>query len=500
MTSSRFATGGRIDRSRRLGFTFDGRRYEGFGGDTLASALLASGVTLMGRSFKYHRPRGLLSGGASEPNALVTIGEGPRREPNLRASMVELHDGLVAESQNRWPSLGFDLGAVNSLLSPFIGAGFYYKTFMWPAALWEKLYEPAIRRAAGLGRASHLPDQAAYEKCWAHCDLLVIGGGPAGLMAALAAGRAGARVILCDEMAEPGGRLLADDVEIGDTDGPGFAGAALAEMAGLTNVEILPRTTVFGWYDSNVFGAAERSKGTAAGVPAQRVWRIVARRAILAAGAEERPLVFGNNDRPGIMMASAMRGLARMQAVRAGSRVAVFTTGPSGHETAGALAALGVEVAAVIDSRTDIPEAERAASAGVPVLAGHVVADASGGRQLSGISVLDRASGRRSRIAADALAMSGGWSPIVHLACQRGDRPVWDSAAGIFLPPGKGQHSALNALAEDGWGRIFALSNFGGVYLLVEKNVKVAKPKSGKKSKKKRRTQAKRKSKSKKRS
>ena len=185
MSFSRFDNGGLIDRSRALGFSFDGKRLEGFAGDTLASALLANGVSLMGRSFKYHRPRGLLSGGASEPNALVTLGDGATREPNLRASMVALHDGLVAESQNRWPSLGFDVGAVNQTLSPFLGAGFYYKTFMWPAALWEKLYEPLIRRAAGLGRASHVADAQEYEKRWAHCDLLVIGSGPAGLMAAL---------------------------------------------------------------------------------------------------------------------------------------------------------------------------------------------------------------------------------------------------------------------------------------------------------------------------
>ena len=435
MTASRFATGGRIDRSRRLGFTFDGRRLEGYAGDTLASALLANGVQLMGRSFKYHRPRSLVSDGASEPNALVTIGEGSRREPNLRASMVELHDGLVAESQNRWPSLSFDVGAVNSALSPFLSAGFYYKTFMWPAALWEKLYEPLIRRAAGLGKANHLPDSAAYEKCWAHCDLLVIGAGPSGLMAALTAARAGARVLICDEMVEPGGRLLADTVEIGDADGPAFVGAALAELAGLSNVDILTRTTVFGAYDSGVYGAAERVETPISGAPVQRIWRVIAKRAILAAGAEERPIVFGNNDRPGILTASAMRGLAHRQAIRPGERVAIFTTGPSGHETAAALAALGVEVAAVVDSRDEIPDAERAASKGLTVLAGHVVADATGGRQIAGIDVIDRASAKRSRIACDALAMSGGFSPIIHLACQRGDKPVWDGQSGMFLPP-----------------------------------------------------------------
>jgi len=433
MSFSRFEDGGLIDRSRALGFSFDGKQLEGFEGDTLASALLANGVSLMGRSFKYHRPRGLLSGGASEPNALVTLGDGATREPNLRASMVALRDGLVAESQNRWPSLGFDVGAVNSALSPFLGAGFYYKTFMWPAALWEKLYEPVIRRAAGLGRASHAPDAQDYEKRWAHCDLLVIGSGPAGLMAALAAARTGARVVLCDENADFGGRLLKDRVEIGDSDGPSFAAGVIAELATNKNVRLLNNTTVFGAYDSGVYGAVERRDGAGAG-PAQRVWRIVAKRAVLAAGAEERPLVFGGNDRPGVMTASAMRGLVNGQAVRPGDHVAVFATGGSGHETARDLIKRGLEVT-VIDARGDVPAAELAASDGVRVLKGHVAADALGGKAVSGVEVVDRATGKRQKIKANALAMSGGWNPVVGLACHRGDRPVWDEGTGMFLPP-----------------------------------------------------------------
>ena len=433
MSFSRFPDGGLIDRSRTVRFTFDGRALEGFGGDTLASALLAHGVSLMGRSFKYHRPRGLLSGGASEPNALATIGDGATREPNLRASMVALRDGLIAESQNRWPSLGLDVGAVNSALSPFIGAGFYYKTFMWPSALWEKLYEPVIRRAAGLGRASHEADGQEYEKRWAHCDVLVIGAGPSGLMAALSAARAGARVVLCDENFEFGGRLVKDRVEIGDADGPGFAASVVAELAANANVRLLAGTTVFGAYDSGVYGAVERRDGAESG-PAQRVWRIVAKRAVLAAGAEERPLVFGDNDRPGVMTASAMRGLVNGQAIRPGDHVAVFTTGGSGHETARDLLKRGLEVT-VVDVRSDVPASELAASQGARVLLNHVVADALGGKAVSGVEAVDRATGERLRIKADALAMAGGWNPVVGLACHRGDRPVWDAEKGLFLPP-----------------------------------------------------------------
>ena len=255
---SRLDRGGLIDRGQVLGFTFDGRALTGFTGDTLASALIANGVRLVGRSFKYHRPRGIFAAGPDEPNALVELRTDARREPNTRATVAELCDGLVASSQNRWPSLGFDMLAVNRLVAPMLGAGFYYKTFMWPATAWETLYEPMIRRAAGLGRASLEPDPDHYEKANAFCDLLVVGAGPAGLMAALTAARTGARVILADEDFRPGGRLNAEAREIGGAPGQDFVARTLAELASLPTVRVMTRTTVFGVYDAGTYGLLER--------------------------------------------------------------------------------------------------------------------------------------------------------------------------------------------------------------------------------------------------
>ncbi|TAW19516.1 sarcosine oxidase subunit alpha family protein [Rhizobium leguminosarum] len=434
MTSFRLSSGGRIDRATTLGFNFDGRPLEGHPGDTLASALLANGVQLVGRSFKYHRPRGILTAGAAEPNALVTTGSGGRTEPNTRATMIELYQGLTAKSQNRWPSLSFDVGAVNGLLSPFLSAGFYYKTFMWPAALWEKLYEPVIRKAAGLGRASYEADPDTYEKCWAHCDLLVIGAGPAGLAAALTAGRAGARVILADEGSELGGSLLSDSGTVDGKPAGALLGELLAELASLENVRRLPRMTVFGWYDDNVFGAVERVQKHVAMPdperPVERLWRIVARQAILATGAEERPLVFGGNDIPGVMMAGAMRSYLNRQAVAPGRSTVIFTTNDAGYRTAADLEAAGLAVAAIVDSRVDAGESWQGRA---EVLKGARLIDAFGGKRLRGVSV-ETATGTR-RIEADALAMSGGWSPIIHLACHRGAKPQWSDEASAFLAP-----------------------------------------------------------------
>ena len=452
---NRVATGGLIDRRQARRFTFDGRAMSGCAGDTLASALLANGVRLVGRSFKYHRPRGILAAGSEEPNALVELRTGAYREPNTRATGIELFDGLEAASQNRWPTLRHDLLSVNSVLAPVFAAGFYYKTFMWPAAFWEKVYEPLIRRAAGLGRAAELPDPDHYEKMHAHCDVLVIGGGPAGLAAALSAGRSGARVILVEETNRLGGRLLAERREINGRDARQWVETTAAELASLANVQVLLRTTLFGLYDHGQYGAVERVTDHLATapehMPRQRNWRIIARRAIVAAGAIERPHVFGDNDRPGVMLASAVRTYINRYGVLPGRSVAIFTSGDDGWRTLADVHAAGGEVAVLVDTRPEVrPELQALAErAGVrTVLGGHVVGT-SGRPELVAAHVVD-ASGRASKIPCDCLAMANGWNPIVHFDAHLGRRPMWDEAIQAFVPDGEGVgHASAGAAAGE---------------------------------------------------
>jgi len=432
MTGSNRLEGGLIDRSKPLRFKFDGIGYSGFEGDTLASALLANGVRLMGRSFKYHRPRGPMTAGSEEPNAIVELRSGARKEPNTRATTAELYEGLTANSQNRWPSLKWDAMAVNDQLSNFFAAGFYYKTFMWPAAFWEKVYEPIIRKAAGLGTLSHKPDPDSYDKGFLHCDLLVIGAGPTGLAAALTAGRAGAQVILADEDPLPGGRLNAETFTLGDQTGAYWTAAAMAELSSMPNVRVMTRSTVIGAFDHGIYGVVERVSDhlpePLPGKPRQILWRVYSKRAILAAGATERPIVFENNDRPGIMLASAIRAYANRWGTTPAKQVAIFTNNDDGHRTASDLVAKGVEVVAVIDTRTDAPGSDL-----YDVIAGGEIDQTWGRLGLTRIEVKMPKGGIR-RITCGALGVSGGWNPNVHLTCHQRGRPVWNDAISAFVP------------------------------------------------------------------
>ncbi len=439
----RLPRGGRVDRARPLRFSFDGKAYTGLTGDTLAAALLANGVHLVARSFKYHRPRGILAAGCEEPNALVQLDRGGGREdPNLRATQVELFDGLVATSQNRWPSLSFDLAATADRLAPLLPAGFYYKTFMWPAGWWRRVYEPRIRAAAGLGRSPSRPDPDRYLHRHAHCDVLVVGAGPAGLMAAAAAVMSGARVILADEQAEPGGALLAEPgLRLDGMDGAAWLAAALGELTAQPNLTLLPRTTAFAWHDHTYLGLLERVTDHLAEppphLPRQRLWRVRARQVVLATGAIERPLVFPDNDRPGIMLASAARTYLNRYGVRVGARVAVFTNNDSAYATALDLAAAGVTIAAIVDCRAD-PGGElvqRARAVGLPVRPGAVVTGTQGRLRINQafVAPLD-GGGRSSPVVCDALLVSGGWNPTLHLHSQARGRLRFDEKLWAYVP------------------------------------------------------------------
>jgi heterotetrameric sarcosine oxidase alpha subunit len=449
----RFASGGLIDRAKAIRFGFDGKSLQGLAGDTLASALVANGVRLVGRSFKYHRPRGIFSAGAEEPNALVELRSGARREPNTKATTVELYDGLEAASQNRWPSLAFDIHAINQLAGPVLAAGFYYKTFMWPAAFWEKFYEPAIRRAAGLGRLSGEADPDTYEKAYAFCDLLVVGAGPAGLAAALTAGRAGARVIVAEDDFVLGGRLNSETHEIDGAPGTIWARRVEDELGALPNVRIMRRTSVFGLYDGE-YGAVERVADhlpvPPPFTPRQRLWKIVARETILAAGAVERPIVFGGNDTPGVMLASAMRTYVNRFAAAPGRRVAVFTTSDDGWRTAFDLGNAGVSVACVVDVRTKVAPEVVSLAGDIRVFLGGRVIDARGGHTLKSIAVLD-AMDNRSTIAVDALAVSGGWNPDMALSTHLGSKPAWSEPKAAFLAGEMPDGMAVAGAAAGHW-------------------------------------------------
>ncbi|MFI4902495.1 MAG: sarcosine oxidase subunit alpha family protein [Burkholderiales bacterium] len=439
----RLAAGGLVDRTHSQRFMFDGAPYEGFAGDTLASALIANGVHLVGRSFKYHRPRGIFSAGAEEPSALVQLARGARTEPNVRATTVELHDGLVATSQNCWPSVRFDVGAVNDLLSRFIPAGFYYKTFMWPPSpAWWLRYEHWIRRAAGMGRAASAPDPDRYDHRYAHCDVLVVGGGLAGLAAARAAASTGARVVVCDENPRWGGGVVGDDATIDGLPAARWTSDAVDALSALADVTLLPRTTAFGYYDGNLVGAVERVTDHLAAppphAPRQRLWLIRAKAVVLASGAHERGVAYANNDLPGSMLSHAAHTYVARYGVKPGTRAVVFANHDGAYADALALHAAGVDIAAIVDARNDATQGgasvARAREAGLTLVAGAVVARAHGRRHVVAVDVVTKDGGARRRIDCDLVCVSGGFNPAVHLFSQARGKLRYDDALAAFVP------------------------------------------------------------------
>ncbi len=475
----RLSRSGSIDRTRTLDFSFNGCALQGHGGDTLASALLANGVHLVGRSFKYHRPRGILSAGAEEPNAVVQLDVGARTEPNVRATQIPLHAGLVAASQNCWPSVGFDVGALNGLFSRMLPAGFYYKTFMWPASMWMT-YEHHIRRIAGMGRAPTEPDPDVYDHRHAFCDVLVVGAGPAGLAAALAAGRSGARVILAEQDFLLGGSLLADPATIDEAPGIAWARSVEAELRSLPGVTVLPRTCAFGYFDHNsVFLTEALPHERPAHAPRQRLWKVRARQVVLATGSIERPLAFGNNDLPGIMLAGALQTYVNRYSVAPGRRAVFLTNNDSAYVAALEARAAGIAVEAIVDCRPRAsgPSIDAALRQGIPVRFGEAVANARGGKRVDGVDLCTlNAEGGYGRYAGmlecDVLLMSGGWSPTVHLYSQSKGRLRYDEALAAYVPDKATQavavcgsangHNALGTCLSEGYAAGTAAARAAG--------------------------------------
>ncbi|CDY75049.1 Sarcosine oxidase alpha subunit [Caballeronia glathei] len=439
----RLATGGRINRAIALTFTFNGRTYQGYQGDTLASALLANGLHFVARSWKYHRPRGIVTAGVEEPNAVVQLETGAYTVPNARATEVELYQGLVATSVNAKPNIENDRMAINQKFARFIPAGFYYKTFMWPRKFWPK-YEEVIRDAAGLGKAPEHLDADRYDKCFAHCDVLVVGGGPSGLAAAHAAGLSGARVILVDDQPELGGSLLSCRAEIDGKPALQWVQKIEAELRKMPEVKILTRSNAFGYQDHNLVTVTQKltdhlpvsmRKGTR-----ELMWKVRAKRVILATGAHERPIVFGNNDLPGVMLASAVSTYLHRYAVLPGRNAVVFTNNDDGYQCALDLKASGAQVT-VVDPRVSESKGTLPALArrhGVKVLSGAVVTAARGKLRVASVEVSAYSNGqvgaRQGELNCDLLAMSGGWSPVLHLFAQSGGKAHWHDEKACFVP------------------------------------------------------------------
>ena len=439
--STRLSRGGRLlNRDRQIGFTFNGKHLHGVEGDTLASALLANDQMMIGRSFKYHRPRGVVASGAEEPNALFNMGKGARFEPNQRATTTELFDGLEAESQNHWPSLEFDIGAVNNKLARFLPAGFYYKTFISPRPFWKHIYEPFIRQSAGLGRVPKDRDQDRYEHFYAFFDVVVIGGGIAGLTAARAAGAAGAKVLVMEQTPHWGGRAPVDGGDVAGEPVDKFVDDSLSALAAMENVTLRNRMMGVGVYDHGYVLGYEQVRDHTPGVPGprHRLWRIRAGQIVTATGAIERPLSFAGNDVPGVMLASAVRDYAVNFGVSVGDRTVVVANNDDAYRTAITLKNLGLEVPAILDARASGGGAlaDEARALGIRVETGKGVAKVKGGRRVEAVCVCSQAGEGAvlEEIKCDAVAMSGGWSPVVHLWSHCGGKLVWDDASAHFRP------------------------------------------------------------------
>ncbi|MEP3246497.1 MAG: sarcosine oxidase subunit alpha [Sneathiella sp.] len=461
---NRTAIGGKIDREKSISFTFNNVRYTGFAGDTLASALLANGVHLVGRSFKYHRPRGIVAAGAEEPGAMVQLEEGAETQPNIRATQIELYEGLKATSVNVWPSVEFDVSAVNGLFAKIMTAGFYNKTFMWPKSFWMKFYEPVIRRAAGWGRAPTEKDPDLYDHKHVHTDVAVIGAGPAGLMAALEAARAGARVMLVDEQSEPGGRLLSESRMIDGGPSDDWVDAVVSELAAMEDVAILTRTVLFGYYDQNYLCAVEHKAdhiplSERAGKARQRTWHIRAKQVVLATGAHERPLVFADNDRPGVMLAGSVQTYLNRYGVLPGKQLVLFTNNDGAYETALEMKNAGASIVAVVDVRLKAGGiAQEAAEAGIEVLNGYAITGTKGRKRISAVEVRAIQKGAKQYTSAgrwlecDLLAMSGGWSPVVHLFSQSQGKLAFDPQKSCYVPETSVQKQVVAGSANGEFG------------------------------------------------
>lgn len=468
----RVAGGRHLDRRHEVSFSFDGEPLTGYVGDTVASALLANGKRLVARSYKYHRPRGILGSGAEEPNAYVRVGEGANATPNQRATETMLTEGMQLSSQNRFPSLRFDVGEVNAYLSRFLPAGFYYKTFIHPRFAWKRIYEPLIRQAAGMGRAPEGPDPDSYEQMYCSTEVLVIGGGPAGLSAARAAAAAGVRVMLVEQSPWFGGRLLGDPTEINGMAGADWAAAEARELANMESVRVLPATQAAALYDHNYALLYQRPSGS--GAPRRRLWRVRADRVVLATGAIERPLVFAENDRPGIMLASAVRDYVERWAVAPGTAAVIFTCQDNAYLTALALRKAGVEVRRIVDTRRapDGPLVAEARAQGIEISPGSAIVTTQGRRGVQSVQIAPmrdtgRPSSQLERIDCDLVAVSGGWSPAAHLYCHAGGKLRWDGGRAAYVPDPaappltpEGKSAVIPAGSANGfWSTAEVLSN-----------------------------------------